>query len=77
MLDNLYHIFRENFVQLIDKLDSGIITWEEFQSSVKIDHKNRQGGPYERKRGFTPRQEEYFYANPLPGCLCKRLHTKQ
>ncbi|KAJ3703373.1 hypothetical protein LUZ61_007078 [Rhynchospora tenuis] len=66
---------RKQFVHLIDKFDSGLITWEEFQRKVKMDHKDRQGGPYERKPGFTPRQEEYFYANPLPGCLCKRVHT--
>ncbi|KAJ3672439.1 hypothetical protein LUZ60_007160 [Juncus effusus] len=59
---------RQKFVGLIDKLDRGEITWTEFERRVKKDHEKRLGGPYERKPGFTPRQEEYFYANPLPGC---------
>ncbi|KAJ3668900.1 hypothetical protein LUZ60_010850 [Juncus effusus] len=68
---------REKFVRLIDKLDRGEITWKEFESRVKRDHKEKLGGPYERKPGFTSRREEYFYANPLPGCLCKRLYKEK
>jgi len=52
-------------------MDKGAITWEEFQCVVKKHHANRLGGPYERILGANPRQEENFYANPLPGCLCK------
>ncbi|KAL5221528.1 hypothetical protein ABZP36_026241 [Zizania latifolia] len=63
---------RQKLVGLIDKLDEGTLTWNEFQSEVKIHHENRLGGPYQRLTGRSPRQEEYFYANPLPGCLCKR-----
>uniref|UniRef100_A0A0E0CAD3 O-fucosyltransferase family protein n=1 Tax=Oryza meridionalis TaxID=40149 RepID=A0A0E0CAD3_9ORYZ len=64
---------RQKLVGLIDKLDEGTLTWNEFQSEVKIHHENRLGGPYQRLSGRSPRQEEYFYANPLPGCLCKRM----
>ncbi|XP_006645023.1 O-fucosyltransferase 19-like [Oryza brachyantha] len=64
---------RKKLVGLIDKLDEGTLTWNEFQSEVKMHHKNRLGGPYQRLSGRSPRQEEYFYANPLPGCFCKRM----
>ncbi|KAF0918467.1 hypothetical protein E2562_024247 [Oryza meyeriana var. granulata] len=64
---------RQKLVGLIDKLDEGTLTWNEFQSEVKTHHEDRLGGPYQRLSGRSPRQEEYFYANPLPGCLCKRM----
>uniref|UniRef100_A0A453FXT1 O-fucosyltransferase family protein n=1 Tax=Aegilops tauschii subsp. strangulata TaxID=200361 RepID=A0A453FXT1_AEGTS len=63
---------RQKLVELIDKLDEGTITWNDFQSKVKTHHENRLGGPYQRLSGQSPRQEEHFYANPLPGCLCKK-----
>ncbi|OEL18392.1 Uncharacterized protein BAE44_0020589 [Dichanthelium oligosanthes] len=63
---------RKKLVELIDKLDNGTINWNEFESEVKMHHENRLGGPYQRLSSRSPRQEEYFYANPLPGCLCKR-----
>ncbi|XP_066312935.1 O-fucosyltransferase 19-like isoform X1 [Miscanthus floridulus] len=63
---------RHKLVELIDKLDEGTINWTEFASEVKMHHENRVGGPHQRLSGRSPRHEEYFYANPLPGCLCKR-----
>ncbi|KAG2592982.1 O-fucosyltransferase 19-like [Panicum virgatum] len=63
---------RQKLVELIDKLDEGTVNWNEFECEVKMHHGNRLGGPYQRLSGRSPRQEEYFYANPLPGCLCKR-----
>ncbi|CAL5095261.1 unnamed protein product [Urochloa decumbens] len=68
---------RLKFVELIDKLDEGSITWREFQTAVRKHHENRLGGPYDRLRGESPRQEEYFYSNPMPGCLCKRVESSR
>ncbi|CAL4901055.1 unnamed protein product [Urochloa decumbens] len=68
---------RLKFVELIDKLDEGSMTWREFQTAVRKHHENRLGGPYDRLRGDSPRQEEYFYSNPMPGCLCQRVQSSR
>ncbi|CAL9096630.1 unnamed protein product [Musa textilis] len=66
---------RQRLVKLIDQLDEGAISWKKLEEQVKRDHENRLGGPYERRTEGIPRQEECFYANPLPGCLCTKRYT--
>ncbi|CAL9207435.1 unnamed protein product [Musa hybrid cultivar] len=68
---------RQRLVKLMDQLDSGGISWGEFQQQVKRDHADRLGGPYERKVHGTRRHEECFYANPLPGCLCTKEYKSR
>ncbi|XP_072996727.1 O-fucosyltransferase 19-like [Typha latifolia] len=68
---------RQRFVKLIDKMDDGAITWKEFEVKVRKYHADRLGGPYERRSGENHRQEENFYANPLPGCLCQRQQREK
>ncbi|KAF5762611.1 putative GDP-fucose protein O-fucosyltransferase [Helianthus annuus] len=61
---------RQQFVNLIDRLDNGAITWDTFSSQAKSNHMDRLGAPHERKVRDSPRVEENFYANPYPGCIC-------
>lgn len=58
-------------MRLIDQLDNGLISWNEFSSRVKSIHANDIGGPHHRKVRKHPKFEESFYANPNPGCICE------
>lgn len=62
---------RQTLVRLIDEYESGMISWDTFEHDVREIHSNRTGAPYWREPGEFPKTEEYFYANPLPGCICE------
>ncbi|KAH1125117.1 hypothetical protein GLYMA_06G101200v4 [Glycine max] len=70
---------RKALVHLFDKLANGSMTEGRTLSNKIIDlHKKRLGffrkrkGPVSGTKGLDRfRSEETFYANPLPGCLCR------
>ncbi|KAK8611075.1 hypothetical protein V6N13_131139 [Hibiscus sabdariffa] len=63
---------KKDFVRWIDRMDKGLMTWEEFSTKVKILHANRTGEAVLRKPGKAAKKEESFYANPYPGCICEK-----
>nr|KAJ0219961.1 hypothetical protein LSAT_V11C200094620 [Lactuca sativa] len=61
---------KRNFVKVLDQLDEGRLSWEDFSLQVKKLHANRTSSPQRRVAGVKPKREENFYANPFPGCIC-------
>ncbi|KAK4756330.1 hypothetical protein SAY87_006457 [Trapa incisa] len=60
---------RKLLVELIDQYNSGLLSWDQFSSAVKIFHSNRMGGQSKRLAiSDRPKEEDYFYANPYE-CL--------
>ncbi|KAK6153490.1 hypothetical protein DH2020_013129 [Rehmannia glutinosa] len=56
---------RRLLVDLIDKYNSGSLTWDEFSAAVKDAHAERMGNPIKRLViPDRPKEEDYFYANP-------------
>ena len=56
---------RRLLVDLIDKYNSGFLSWDEFSNGVKEAHKERMGNPTKRLViSDRPKEEDYFYANP-------------
>lgn len=52
-------------VDLIDRLNNGSLSWDEFSSAVKESHANRMGNPVKRLViADRPKEEDYFYSNP-------------
>lgn len=55
---------RKHLITLMDKYETGLLSWEEFSSSVKAIHADRMGTPRRRKViPYKPKEEDYFYAN--------------
>lgn len=52
-------------------MDEGKLSWDVFSTQIKNIHANRTAAPKYRVAGNTPKREQSFYANPLPGCICK------
>ncbi|KAJ6755810.1 O-FUCOSYLTRANSFERASE 28 [Salix purpurea] len=67
---------KQNFVALIDQLDKGTLSWEEFssqvQSYIQTGLEHRTGG----RQAHCLRRKRTFYANPLPGCVCNSSQDK-
>ncbi|KAI4346741.1 hypothetical protein L6164_007613 [Bauhinia variegata] len=56
---------RRLLVSLIDQYTNGLLSWDEFSSSVKESHAYRMGKPTRRVViQDRPKEEDYFYANP-------------
>ncbi|OAY47449.1 rhamnogalacturonan I rhamnosyltransferase 1 [Manihot esculenta] len=56
---------RRLLVDLIDRLNNGSLSWDEFSSAVKESHANRMGNPVKRLViADRPKEEDYFYSNP-------------
>ncbi|XP_076933682.1 O-fucosyltransferase 19-like [Bidens hawaiensis] len=67
---------KRKFVKMLDELDGGRLSWDEFSLQVKKVHTNRTSRPRRRLGGIKPKREENFYANPYPGCICNNsLHV--
>ncbi|KAK1377962.1 hypothetical protein POM88_024706 [Heracleum sosnowskyi] len=62
---------RHSFAKMVDALDEGKLSWDVFSTQIKNIHANRTAAPKYRVTGLTPKREQSFYANPLPGCICK------
>ncbi|KMZ56602.1 Peptide-O-fucosyltransferase [Zostera marina] len=67
ILGNRKTIFldRKLVVELIDRYNKGLLSWELFSDSVKRIHADRMGAPRTRSViADRPKDEDYFYSNP-------------
>ncbi|KAH6781698.1 O-fucosyltransferase family protein [Perilla frutescens var. frutescens] len=56
---------RRLLVELIDRYNSGSLTWDEFSAAVQESHAERMGNPTKRLViQDRPKEEDYFYSNP-------------
>ncbi|KAG6488796.1 hypothetical protein ZIOFF_050047 [Zingiber officinale] len=56
---------RKELVKLLDLLEGGKLSWDQFSTAVRELHKDRMGQPTLRKvLPGRPKEEDYFYSNP-------------
>lgn len=56
---------RRELVKLLDLLEGGKVSWDQFSTAVKELHKDRMGQPTLRMvLPGRPKEEDYFYSNP-------------
>ncbi|KAL2922842.1 Protein FRIABLE 1 [Bienertia sinuspersici] len=65
-------IHKRGLLKLIDLLDNNQVSWEEFSMKIRQLHKEKVGLLSFRQVGPTQLEEENFYANPYPGCICDK-----
>jgi rhamnogalacturonan I rhamnosyltransferase len=60
---------RKLIVELVDQYTYGMLSWDEFSTSIKAAHASRMGSPSRRLIiPDRPKEEDYFYSNPYE-CL--------
>ncbi|CAO2828749.1 unnamed protein product [Amaranthus hypochondriacus] len=65
---------RKRIVELVDLLQNGTLSWDNFAATVKEVHANRSGQHVLRNViPDKPKEEDYFYANPHE-CFCQDLN---
>ncbi|KAK3440620.1 hypothetical protein EUGRSUZ_B00940 [Eucalyptus grandis] len=63
---------RKKLVVLLDLYQNGTPSQNDFEVAVRLAHEKKMGQPSHRRVIVVkPKEEDYFYANPLE-CLCKQ-----
>ncbi|GJP57512.1 hypothetical protein CLOP_g12222, partial [Closterium sp. NIES-67] len=63
-------------IQAIDAYQSGKATWDGTSEAIRKAHRPyRLGMPRARRMGENPKLEDYFFANPYPGCMCRQSQS--
>lgn len=63
---------RKRLVVLLDLHQNGTLSLKNFEVAVRLAHEKKMGQPSHRRVIVDkPKEEDYFYANPLE-CLCKQ-----